>query len=88
MIREAKRVDFEYKRSAVAELARYLSAFQAINLFESLKEIVEQGLEALSDEDDDLQMKPMYVLFIFVLTIVDLFSAQTYTPSPQRAFNL
>ena len=62
MIREAKRKDLEYKRFATAELAKYLTAFSTINLFEDVKEIVEDGIADLNgDDDDDLQMKPMYV---------------------------
>ena len=62
MIREAKRKDLEYKRFATAELAKYLTAFSSINLFEEVKEIVEDGIADLNeDEDADLQMKPMYV---------------------------
>ena len=60
VIREAKRKDLEYKRYATAEMAKYLSAFSSLNLFEHVKEIVEDGLEELNEEeDDDLQMKPM-----------------------------
>src|SRR5436305_2927472 len=63
MIREAKRKDLEYKRSATAEFAKYLNAFPNVNLFEEVKEIVQEGLEELNeDEDNDLQMKPMYVI--------------------------
>jgi hypothetical protein len=41
-------------------MVKYLSAFSSLNLFENVKEIVEDGLEELNDEeDDDLQMKPM-----------------------------
>jgi hypothetical protein len=62
MIREAKRKDLEYKRFATTELAKFVSAFPEINLFEQVKDIVEEGLEELNDDDDnDLQMKPMYV---------------------------
>jgi len=62
MIREAKRKDLEYKRFATAELAKYLTAFSSINLFEEVKEIVEDGIADLNDDEDaDLQMKPMYV---------------------------
>jgi hypothetical protein len=42
-------------------MAKYLSAFPAINMFDPVTEIVEEGLSDLDDEDDgDLQMKPMY----------------------------
>jgi len=62
MIREAKRKDLEYKRFATAELAKYLTAFSSMNLFEEVKEIVEDGIADLNDDEDaDLQMKPMYV---------------------------
>jgi len=62
MIREAKRKDLEYKRFATAEVAKYLTAFSSINLFEEVKEIVEDGIADLNDDEDaDLQMKPMYV---------------------------
>jgi hypothetical protein len=41
-------------------MAKYLSAFSTLNLFEHVKEIVDDGLEELNEEeDDDLQMKPM-----------------------------
>ena len=60
MIREAKRKDLEYKRFATAELAKYLTAFSSVNLFEEVKEIVEDGIADLNDDEDgDLQMKPM-----------------------------
>jgi hypothetical protein len=63
MIREAKRTDLEYKRFATAELAKYLSAFPAVNLFDKVKEIVEDGLAELNEDDDgDLLMKPMYLM--------------------------
>jgi len=63
MIREAKRKDLEYKRFATAELAKYLTAFSSITLFEEVKEIVEDGIVDLNDDEDaDLQMKPMYVV--------------------------
>jgi hypothetical protein len=62
MIREAKRKDLEYKRFATAELAKYLTAFSSMNLFEEVKEIVEDGIADLNDDEDaDLQMKPMSV---------------------------
>lgn len=65
MIREAKRTDLEYKRSATAELAKFLSSFPSINLFEQVKEIAEGGLSDLNhDEDNDLQMKPVYVISV------------------------
>jgi hypothetical protein len=74
MIREARRKDIEYKRFATAELAKFVSAFSSINLFEPVKEIVEDGLSELNDEDDsDLQMKPMYMIFDYNLTIVVFF---------------
>jgi hypothetical protein len=64
MIREAKRKDLEYKRHATAELAKYLTAFPTINIFEDVKQIVEDGISELNDDDDvDLQMKPMYPTF-------------------------
>lgn len=63
LIREAKRKDMEYKRFATAELEKYLTSFSSINLFDEVKDIVEDGLAELNDEDDsDLQMKPMYDL--------------------------
>jgi hypothetical protein len=63
LIREAKRKDLEYKRFATAELEKYLTSFSSINLFDEVKDIVEDGLAELNDEDDsDLQMKPMYDL--------------------------
>jgi hypothetical protein len=50
----------EYKRYSTLELSKYLSAFSSLNLFEEVKQIIEDGLEELDDEeDDDLQMKPM-----------------------------
>jgi hypothetical protein len=71
MIREAKRTDLEYKRFAIAELTNYVSAFPSLNLFEQVKEIVEDGLAELNDEEDnDLQMKPMYLTFVYFLMIV------------------
>ena len=74
MIREAKRKDPEYKRFAIADLAKYLSTFPSINLFDHVKEIVEDGLAELNDEDDsDLQMKPMYAEVIDILIIVDFY---------------
>ena len=80
MVREAKRTDLEYKRYATAELTKYLSAFPSINLFEQVKEIVEEGLIELNDDDDnDLQMKPMYMISISFLTIVDFSLEQTCT---------
>jgi hypothetical protein len=88
MIREAKRVDLEYKRSAVAELTRYLNAFSAVNLFDAVKEIVEEGLSLLNEDDDDLQMKPVYVIYIRPLIVVDLCCEQTYTLLPSPVFNL
>jgi hypothetical protein len=66
MIREAKRKDLEYKRFATAELDKYLTNFSSINLFEEVKDIVEDGLAEINDDDEsDLQMKPMYVLYGF-----------------------
>jgi len=61
MIREAKRKDLEYKRFATAELAKYLTAFSTINLFDEVKDIVEDGIAELNEDsdDNDLQMKPM-----------------------------
>ena len=56
-------MDLEYKRLAVAELARYLSAFPNVDLIDAVKEIVEEGLAVLNEDDDDLQMKPMYVIY-------------------------
>ena len=77
MIREAKRRDLEYKRFATADLAKYLSTFTSVNLFGQVKEIVQDGLAELNDdEEDDLQMKPMYANFVSVLTIVDSFYGQ------------
>ena len=77
MVREAKRKDLEYKRFATADLAKYLSTFPSVNLFGQVKEIVEDGLAELNDEEDnDLQMKPMYVNFVAVLTIADSFYGQ------------
>jgi hypothetical protein len=65
MVRETKRTDLEYKRFATAEFAKYLSAFPSINLFGQVKEIVAEGLIELNDdEDNDLQMKPMYIILI------------------------
>jgi hypothetical protein len=62
MIREAKRKDLEYKRFATAELEKYLSSFSSINLFEEVKDIVEDGLAEINDDDDsDLELKPMYL---------------------------
>jgi hypothetical protein len=64
MIREAKRKDLEYKRHATAELAKYLTAFPIINIFDEVKQIVEDGISDLNDDDDgDLQMKPVYLTF-------------------------
>ena len=64
MIREAKRRDLEYKRHATAELAKYLTAFPTINIFDEVKQIVGDGISELNDDDDgDLQMKPMYLTF-------------------------
>jgi hypothetical protein len=80
MVREAKRKDFEYKRYATAEMAKYLSAFPSINLFDPITEIVEEGLSDLDDEDDgDLQMKPMYSHFLTLLTIAVCYYEQTCT---------
>lgn len=77
MIREAKRKDLEYKRFATADLAKYLSTFPSVNLFEQVKEIIEDGLAELNDdEENDLQMKPMYVNFVIILTKVDSFYEQ------------
>lgn len=60
MIREAKRKDLEYKRHSTLELSKYLSDFSSLNLFRQVKEIIEDGLTELNEEDeDDLQMKPM-----------------------------
>ena len=74
MIREAKRKDVEYKRYATAELAKYLTAFSTINIFDQVKEIVEEGISELNEDDDgDLQMKPMYLHFCNSLTTVDYF---------------
>ena len=71
------------------ELSKYLSAFSSLNLFEEVKQIIEDGLEELDDEeDDDLQMKPMWVKFNLDLIIENYCSGQTYTLSPQRASNL
>jgi hypothetical protein len=62
LIREAKRKDLEYKRFATAELEKYLSSFSSINLFEEVKDIVEDGLAEINDDDDsDLELKPMYL---------------------------
>jgi hypothetical protein len=64
MIREAKRKDLEYKRHSTVELAKYLTIFPTINIFDQVKEIVEDGISELNDDDDgDLQMKPMYLHF-------------------------
>jgi hypothetical protein len=64
MIREAKRKDLDYKRHATAELAKYLIAFPTMNIFDEVKQIVEDGISELNDDDDgDLQMKPMYLTF-------------------------
>ena len=61
VIREAKRKDLEYKRYATAELVKYLKAFPSVNLIDSVKEIIEDGLEELNEEDEsDLQLKPVY----------------------------
>ena len=61
LMRESKRKDLEYKRYATAEFAKYLSTFESVNLFNEVKEIVEDGFEELNEEDEnDLQMKPMY----------------------------
>jgi hypothetical protein len=60
MIREAKRKDVEYKRHATGEFVRFLNVFNSLNLFESVKEIIEDGLDELNeDDDDDLHLKPM-----------------------------
>jgi hypothetical protein len=60
LIREAKRKDLEYKRHATTEFGTYLSAFSSLNLFPEVKDIVEESLDELDDEEDnDLQMKPM-----------------------------
>jgi hypothetical protein len=68
MIREAKRKDFEYKRHSTAELTKYLTAFPTINLFDQVKEIIEDGIAELNDEDDgDLQIKPVYVTFHYMI---------------------
>ena len=88
MIREAKRKDLEYKRFAIADLAKYLSTFTSVNLFAQVKEIVEDGLAELNDdEDNDLQMKPMYVKFVATLTIVDSFYGQICIHFHQLHFN-
>jgi len=64
MIREAKRKDLEYKRNSIVELAKYLTAFPTINIFDQVREIVGDGISELNEEDDgDLQMKPMYLHF-------------------------
>lgn len=88
MIREAKRTDLEYKRFATAELTNYLSAFPSIQLFEEVKEIVEVGLTDLNDdEDNDLQMKPMSMIFIHFLMVVVFFSERTCTQLRQLRSN-
>lgn len=81
MIREAKRKDIEYKRHSTVELAKYLTAFSTINIFDQIKEIVEDGISELNDDDDgDLQMKPMYFHFKNRwITIVDYFYVPIYT---------
>jgi hypothetical protein len=61
MVREAKRKDLEYKRHATGEFAKFLIVFDLLNLFESVQDTIEEGLDELTEEDDgDLQMKPMY----------------------------
>src|SRR5947207_6618624 len=89
MIREAKRKDLEYKRFATADLAKYFSTFPSINHFEEVKEIVDEGLTELNDdEDNDLQMKPMYMNSFGILTIVDFSSGQICIHSHQLRSNL
>jgi hypothetical protein len=62
-------------------MAKYLSAFPSINLFDPVTEIVEEGLSDLDDEDDDdLQMKPMYFHFLVLLTTAGYCYEQTCTP--------
>jgi hypothetical protein len=83
MIREAKRKDLDYKRSAIAELEKYLLTFPSIHLFEQVKEVIENDLTDLSEEDDtDLQMKPMFVLRDISLTIAVLFYKRICTLLP------
>jgi hypothetical protein len=64
MVREAKRKDLEYKRHATAELGKYLTAFPTIDTFDEVKQIVQEGISELNEDDDgDLQLKPMYLHF-------------------------
>jgi hypothetical protein len=98
MIREAKRKDLEYKRHATAAFGRFLGSFTSINLFDEVKEIVQDGLEELKEEDEnDLQMKPVY-LFAPDKSDVDVFyfkqictllqqphTSRRLTPMPARA---
>ena len=60
MIRESKRKDLEYKRHATAEFVKFLEVFSSVNLFDIVKEIVMDGLNELNEDDEDLQMKPVY----------------------------
>ena len=72
MVREAKRKDLEYKRHATVELAKFLTAFASVNLIEPVKEVVEDGIEELNEEDEsDLQMKPVYTSIASMLIVGD-----------------